>query len=81
MNGFFNRCRVGMVDERQAGNRLAIVDLIQRINIWLRKKQSSASHATLNVIPTAGMSGLSLVVWTLKCEVRAFGECLGIQRR
>ena len=27
VNGFFNRCRVGMVDERQAGNRLAIVDL------------------------------------------------------
>jgi len=22
-----------------------------------------------------------LVVWTLKCEVRAFGECLGMQRR
>ena len=24
---------------------------------------------------------LSLVVWTLKREVRAFGECLGIYRR
>ena len=24
---------------------------------------------------------LSLVVWTLKREVRAFGECLGMQRR
>ena len=26
-------------------------------------------------------SALSLVVWTLKREVRAFGECLGIYRR
>jgi hypothetical protein len=26
-------------------------------------------------------SGWSLVVWTLKREVRAFGECLGMQRR
>ena len=24
---------------------------------------------------------LSLVVWTLKCEVRAFGGCLGMYRR
>jgi hypothetical protein len=28
-----------------------------------------------------GRAALSLVVWTLKREVRAFGECLGIYRR
>ena len=27
------------------------------------------------------VTALSLVVWTLKREVRAFGECLGIYRR
>ena len=54
---------------------------INASNIWLRKKTIIRIIATLNAIPTAGMSGLSLVVWTLKCEVRAFGECLGMQRR
>jgi hypothetical protein len=24
---------------------------------------------------------LALMVWALKCEVRAFGECLGMHRR
>jgi hypothetical protein len=28
-----------------------------------------------------GFPILSLVVWTLKCEVRAFGGCLGMYRR
>ena len=65
------------------GKRFAAdrVKTINACNIWLRKKTIIRIIATLNVIPTAGMSGLSLVVWTLKCEVRAFGECLGIQRR
>ena len=81
VNGFFNRCRAGSVDEKQAGNCLLIIDQINASNIWLRKKTIIRIIATLNAIPTAGISGLSLVVWTLKCEVRAFGECLGMQRR
>ncbi|WP_237246110.1 hypothetical protein [Sphingopyxis bauzanensis] len=38
VNGFFNRCRAGSIDEKQAGNCLRIVDQINASNIWLRKK-------------------------------------------
>jgi hypothetical protein len=31
--------------------------------------------------PGRGYAALSLVVWTLKREVRAFGGCLGMHRR
>ena len=42
VNGFFNRCRVGMIDERQAGNRLAIVDLLT--HKYLAEKENNHPH-------------------------------------
>jgi hypothetical protein len=39
------------------------------------------SISTCAVKLAFGLPKLSLVVWTLKCEVRAFGGCLGMYRR
>jgi hypothetical protein len=39
------------------------------------------SISTCAVKLALGLPALSLVVWTLKCEVRAFGGCLGMYRR
>jgi hypothetical protein len=47
-------------------------DVVHIMIIWL-----SVNYR----IAVAIFSGLSLVVWTLKREVRASGECLGMYRR
>jgi hypothetical protein len=73
VNGFFNRCRDGAIlvgfGQQRSGHRInkAEKEIIRIIAI-----QSDGSSEP---------SGWSLVVRTLKREVRAFGGCLGMQRR
>jgi hypothetical protein len=74
VNGFFNRCRGDMVRFLAFAARQALEDercCTHKI-IWL-----SENYRSIDNDP----SGLLLVVWTLKREVRASGECLGMYRR
>jgi hypothetical protein len=73
VNGFFNRCRDGAIlvgfGQQRSGRR---INKAEKEIIRIIATQSDGSSE---------LSGWSLVVWTLKREVRAFGECLGMQRR
>ena len=75
MNGFFNRCRGDMVrfftDLRISGKRAMLYT-----NDYLAELNHHTEYADAVLSPV-----LSLVVWTLKREVRASGECLGMYRR
>ena len=76
VNGFFNRCRGDMARSifGSAGNVITINQIDYLAEIIL--------SATAGAVPwPLGHPALSLVVWTLKCEVRAFGGCLGMYRR
>lgn len=68
MNGFFNRCR-GASYLPDAGK------YIRRVIIYLAEiNRPTCKQRGL-------YAGLSLMVWILKREVRAFGGCLGMYRR
>ena len=74
VNGFFNRCRGDMdrfprSSDQGGGSVLYTNDYLAELNHHTVRTDFSASPV------------LSLVVWTLKREVRASGECLGMYRR
>ena len=72
VNGFFNRCRNAWLPIFGLSGSFGDQESTH-CKIWLRL--SSAP------IPTRRYAGLSLMVWILKREVRAFGGCLGTYRR
>jgi hypothetical protein len=56
----------------------------RHLNIWLRfniRINSRAVQRVVFLVMQLESPALSLVVWTLKREVRASGECLGMYRR
>ena len=77
VNGFLNRCRGGVVSkrglsgqrQRSAPSQINQIDYLAEI-IPPRHRKANKRYA-----------GLSLMVWILKREVRAFGGCLGMHRR
>ena len=72
VNGFLNRCRGGIV---------VMVTTMR----WYHHKSIKIDYlAEISSAPRSGdnrYAGLSLMVWILKREVRAFGGCLGMYRR
>ena len=80
--GFSIDAAFGLIDADASGQPLVDRRSGQRIYILYKaEKEIIRIIAALNGVPPRGRSGLSLVVWTLKREVRAFGECLGMYRR
>jgi len=78
VNGFFNRCRgdMGLVFWCLPQGRQRKVDQMLYTQDYLAEFNNHTDTANGKCYPV-----LSLVVWTLKREVRASGECLGMYRR
>ena len=80
VNGFLNRCRG---DTAPVHPRVSWLGIGTEY-IWLRFNIHTNCRAVQRVVflvMQLESPALSLVVWTLKREVRAFGECLGMYRR
>ena len=78
VNGFFNRCRgdMGLVFWCLPQGEQRKVDQMLYTQDYLAEFNNHTDTANGKCYPV-----LSLVVWTLKREVRASGECLGMYRR
>ena len=81
VNGFFNRCRgdVALIFVRWLQGWRREIDKALYTNDYLAEFNN---HTVSNDIQALDhLPVLSLVVWTLKREVRASGESLGMYRR
>ena len=74
VNGFLNRCRGGIVASITIDAMVSSQRSTIKLIIWLRYILHTYHKRSL-------YAGLSLMVWILKREVRAFGGCLGMYRR
>ena len=75
VNGFLNRCRGAwhsILRSNPSGRSDATQDIVK----------CNLAEIIVPPVNNAGFyAGLSLMVWILKREVRAFGGCLGMYRR
>ena len=84
VNGFFNRCRGAWIQSLGIG-------YVRHLQMYIWLRLSSALMLQVSSMEWVGcrlmqavsdlFPGLSLMVWILKREVRAFGGCLGMYRR
>jgi hypothetical protein len=74
VNGFLNRCRGGIVVPITIGMAMSSQNKINQVDYLAEIIPPHLSQRSL-------YARLSLMVWILKREVRAFGGCLGMYRR